>query len=364
MKIKKIKLTNFRNYPNLELTLSEAMNIFHGNNGQGKTNLVEAVYFTSLLKSFREDEIKPLIRLDQESAVVETEAIINDQKIKFKIVLNKNNKKLFINNKEIKKNSDFVGQLNVVSFIPKDVFLFQASPKERRDFIDDEIVKLSPSYSLALNDLSKLVKERNEVFKLSKPDLVLLDVINKQMAKLSVEVLVKRYKFIKDLNHELSLIYEKLSGSKSKLVVKYQSFVGEKEITEQTILSKILEKQKDDMIRQTTSIGIHRDDYYAEHDKKDLSKYGSQGQQRIAVIAIKLGLINLIYRQIGDQPIVVLDDVLSELDINHQTNVINYFNGNHQLFVTTANLNQKVLELKKEKDAYLFKVEAGSIIKE
>ena len=364
MKIKKLKLSNYRNYQTLELNLSESMNIFYGNNGQGKTNLVEAIYFTSLLKSFREDEIKPLIKIDQENAIIELEAIINQQKTKFKVVITRTGKKLMINNKEVKKNADFVGQLNVVSFIPKDVFLFQASPKDRRDFIDDEIIKLSPSYSLALNDLAKLVKERNENFKLNKPDLVLLEVINKQISKLSVEVLTKRYKFIRDLNQELSLVYEKLTNSKSKLIVKYDSFINEKEINEKTILSKILEKQKDDMIRQTTSVGTHRDDYFAEHDKRDLSKFGSQGQQRIAVIAIKLALINLIYKQIGELPIIVLDDVLSELDINRQSNVMNYFNKEHQLFVTTANINQKILDLKKDKEAFLFKVHEGSIIKE
>lgn len=364
MKIRKIKLTNFRNYSSLDLTLNESMNIFYGNNGQGKTNLVEAIYFTSLLKSFREDEIKPLIKLGSESSIIEIEALINGQRNKFKVILGKRSKKMMINNKEIKKVSDFVGQLNVVSFIPKDVFLFQASPKERRDFIDDEIIKLSPSYSLAFADYTKLVKERNEIFKTLKPDMILLEVINKQLAKLSVEILTRRYKFIDNLNQELVVVFEQLTNTKSKFNIKYHSFVHEKEIDEKTILSKIHEKQKDDMIRQTTSIGPHRDDYSAEMDKQDISQYGSQGQQRVAVIATKLALINLIFKQIGEQPIVVLDDVLSELDINRQSNVINYFKNQHQLFITTANLNKKILDFKNKNDADLFKVESSKIIKE
>jgi DNA replication and repair protein RecF len=364
MKIKRIKLTNFRNYQNLDLKLSESINIFHGNNGQGKTNLVEAIYFNSLLKSFREDEVKPLIRIGEESGLIELEALVNEQRTKFKIVLTKNSKKMFINNKEIKKNSDFIGHLNVVSFIPKDVFLFQASPKERRDFIDDEIVKLSPAYALAISDLAKMVKERNEAFKQKKLDEVLIDVINRQIAKLSVEVLKKRYKFIKSLNQEVSNIFEKIIGSKAKLQINYQSFIEEANITEKNILEKLLEKQKDDIQRQTTSVGTHRDDYAAALNEQNIALYGSQGQQRLAVIAIKLALINLIYKQIGDQPIVVLDDVLSELDLERQTNVISFFKNQNQLFVTTANLNKKVLALKEEIESTIYSVDAGNVSKE
>ena len=364
MKIRKVKLTNFRNYTSLELNLNDSMNIFYGNNGQGKTNLVEAIYFTSLLKSFREDEIKPLIKSGSDNGIIEIEALINGQRNKFKVILGKRNKKLMINNKEIKKVSDFVGQLNVVSFIPKDVFLFQASPKSRRDFVDDEIIKLSPSYSLAFNDYTKLVKERNEIFKTTKPDLILIEVINKQLAKLSVEILSRRYKFIDNLNNELISVFEKLTNSKSKFIIKYQSFISEKDINEKNILDKIHEKQKEDMIRQTTSIGPHRDDYEAEMDKQNIAQYGSQGQQRVAVIATKLALINLIFKQIGEQPIVVLDDVLSELDIDRQSNVINYFKNQHQLFITTANLNKKILDFKNKNDADLFRVESSKIIKE
>ncbi|MDD3383364.1 MAG: DNA replication/repair protein RecF [Bacilli bacterium] len=342
MKINKLKLLNFRNYKKLETTFQDGTTLIIGNNGRGKTNIVEALYFLSILKSFREEDSKTLIKNGEDFSTIEIEVENKITRVNLKIILNKKGKQMFINGNRVKKNSDFVGKINVISFVPKDAFLFKELPKIRRDFIDDEISKLSPSYNMAIGDYIKILKERNELLHQNPIDEVLFEILTRKMTILSVEILKRRYSFIKELNSMILPIFQKIAKEDMKLELLYSSFVSEKEISEEIIYEKIISRKNEDFQKQTTLIGLHKDDFIGLINGKDISKYASQGQQRLSVIALKLALIDYVQAQLNERPIIILDDVLSELDNVRQINLLDYLNGNNQLFITTASLDENI----------------------
>ncbi len=361
MKINNIKLLNFRNYENLNLDVKSPSSLLLGSNGQGKTNLLEAIKFVSVLKSFREDERINLIKLGKESAaiLIEEENLIGKKKLK--CVLNGNKLDLFINDKHIKSHNDFIGQLNVVSFTPRDVFLFKDSRATRRYFIDEELSKLSPAYSLAVKDFSKVLKERNELLKKETLDETLLEVLTKRLAKLNREISVRRNAFINELNKDLSNKFSSITGEERKLNLEYRTSLLN--LSENEIFEKTMEYLNEDKRRESTHIGIHHDDIMAYIDDKDVSIFASQGQQRAVVITLKLVLIENIKKSIGEEPIVLLDDVFSELDIKHQKNLLNYLKNKNQLFISIASIDE---EIKKDiaKDSDILKVINGQIQRE
>jgi len=342
MKINKLKLLNFRNYKRLETTFQDGTTLIIGNNGRGKTNIVEALYFLSVLKSFREEDNKTLIKNGEEFSTIEVEVENKITRLNLKVVLSDKGKQLFVNGKKTRKNSDFIGRINVISFVPKDAFLFKELPKIRRDFIDDEISKLSPSYNMAISDYVKILKERNELLHQSFVDEILLEILTNKMTKLSVEILKKRYSFINELNSLVNPIFQSLAKEEMVLELRYSSFINENEINEESIYSKIISKKEEDILKQTTIVGLHKDDLVGLINGKDISKYASQGQQRLSVIALKLALINYVQSHLCEEPIIILDDVLSELDNMRQINLLDYLNGNNQLFITTASLDESI----------------------
>ena len=362
MWIKHLKLINFRNYQTLDVDFAPGALVIYGDNGQGKTNLVESLVVLSLLKSFREEERANLIMKGQDQAVLEAKASGISSK-QLKVLIRKEGIEAFVNDKKERSQNSFIGQINVVSFVPRDVFLFKDSPRERRDFLDNEISKLSPAYEMAIRDYYKLLRERNESLSQPQVNETLLKVLTQKLALLDAEIRTRRYDFIAKLNQHLSEIYSGVTGTPNEFKLVYESFLPESENVTADIVTLMLNRYEEDRARHTTSIGIHRDDLRGYLNGDDVGSFASQGQQRLCVVALKLVLIDYIGAETGEQPIVVLDDILSELDEAHQKSLINHLQGKNQLFLTASSLAP---EIKQElaKKGQIFNVINGNILKE
>jgi len=331
MIVNKLILKNFRNIESEEIEFHPNINVLYGDNGQGKTNVVESLSYLSLLKSFRGSENKNLIRLDQDFASIEA---YTDSK-RFKCVISKEKRKCFINDVAVKKLSDFIGLMNVVVFSPENVNLFKDSPSERRSFLDDEISKLSPAYYVCINDYKELKKDRNELLrKKDNLDKKLLETFNNQLSRYNYQIVKKRKEFIEDLNKDITDFYDKLAGTNSRITVKYISDFIDDDV--ESINKKLENNLEDDLSKEQTVLGIHRDDVVLYLDDKQIEEFGSQGQNRLAVVSLKLSTLKIIKEHTGDDGIVVLDDVLSELDQNKQERLLNELKISNQIFITTA----------------------------
>lgn len=341
MYITKISLKNFRNIIDTEITLNKNLNIFFGDNGQGKTNFVESVSFLSAMKSFKEEDDKVLINNDEKQFQIDVSFISNSVLHTLGVVVDGRVKKITFDGETNLTSKETIGNLNVVTFNPLDVNIFNESPKTRRRFLDDELSKMSPSYNHSKNDFNQIIKERNEFLKLENKDEVYLMVINHQIAKLNLELMEKRNELIKKLNQYLSQKYKIISFEENvELKIDYVTFLDEENFTLEAIKQKLNESYEEDLRRQATQIGVHRDDFIVYLNNLDIAKYGSQGQKRLSAIAIKLALIEIIKERNKDDSIIVLDDVLSELDATKQKALITYLNKQNQILLTTAHIEE------------------------
>ena len=341
MKIHSIQLKNFRNYIDCSVKFDPFINIFIGKNAQGKTNLLEAIYILSLSKSFKTKVIDEMIYFDQDFAKIQGQVINNQKTLNLEIVLSKLGKKALINHNEIKKTSDYVGYLNVVLFIPEDLMLIKGSPRLRRKLMDMEISKISPIYMYNLNKYNKLLKERNKYLKMLHEKHrrydEYLDVLSEQMARLQVDLIKKRIEFVDLLNDISSTMYDYISLHKEKLRIEYKCIY--KDLSYEGILEKYQKNYQRDISYSQTVDGLHKDDMLMSLDDKDAVTYASQGQQRSIVLAIKIALLELIKKEIGEYPVLLLDDVLSELDDVRKTKLLNLIQGKVQTFLTSTSID-------------------------
>lgn len=341
MLIRDISLKNFRNYKECKISFDPFMNIFIGKNAQGKTNILEAIYLLSLSKSFKTHILEEMILFDSDFSKLTTHVETKRKNITLEIILSKLGKKAMINSNEISKSSDYVGYLNVVLFVPEDLMLIKGSPKLRRKFIDIELSKISPIYLFNLNKYKKLLKERNQYLKLlhdshKKEDLY-LEVLSEQLAKLQVDLIKKRIEFIELLNDITKKMYGYISLNQEDLDIRYKS--SYKDISYDFILEKYKKNYSRDIHYSNTVDGIHKDDIEIYLDDKNANLYASQGQQRSIVLAIKIALLELVKKEIGEYPILLLDDVLSELDDVRKTKLLNLIADKVQTFVTTTSID-------------------------
>lgn len=340
MKINSLRLKNFRNYKDCFVVFDPFINIFIGQNAQGKTNLLEAIYILSLSKSFKTNLIEEMILFDEEFAKISSHVESHKKNIELEVVLSLLGKKAFINHKEIKKSSDYVGYLNVVLFIPEDLMLVKGSPRLRRKMIDMEISKISPIYMYNLNKYNKLLKERNKYLKSlhdkHKGADEYLEVLSEQMASLQVDLINKRMEFVELLNDIATSMYDYISLHKEILRIEYRSTY--KNIGYEYILDKYKRTYQRDINYSQTGDGLHKDDMLMYLDDRDAVLYASQGQQRSIVLAIKIALLELVKKEIGEYPILLLDDVLSELDDVRKTKLLNLIQGKVQTFLTSTSI--------------------------
>ena len=349
MYIESLRLKKFRNYSDQSIQLKNGMNLILGENGIGKTNLLESIYLLSTTRSHRNDDEKDMISFGEEFASVEATVVNKNGRERLNIILHKKGKTLSLNNNMIKRNSEFIGKVNAVIFSPSEMNLFDDSPRERRRLIDMEIGKLSAVYMYNLSNYLKYLKQRNAYLKQGN-DKVMLDTYTEMIFDPQIKIIKERDSFINALNAYLSYFYNEISGSQNELKMVYKSFIKEKkdvnlmrkEIKE--TYDKMLER---DMALKQTNIGIHREDYEFYLNDLNVAKYCSQGQKRMVILALKLALVQIIYQIKREYPILLLDDVFSELDSNHRICLIKLLPNSIQTIITTTDLRE-VSSIKKD----------------
>ncbi len=367
MYIKKLKLHNFRNYKSLNITLTKGINIIYGENAQGKTNLLESIYVLGITKSHRNFIDNSLIKKNEDYLTIE--GIISKNKIddKLNIYLDNKTKILKYNNNTIKKISDYISNMNIIIFYPDDLELIKGSPQIRRKYINLQLSQLYSNYFILLNEYLKILKLRNEYLKkinkkISK-DLNYLDILTGYLIDKAILIYKMRDKYIKKVNEHCSNIYiniMNLDGFNIKYKPSIELDIKDPNIKEK--LKKEYDKRLDyDLKLLSTSIGPHKDDIEFYLNDKNLKYYGSQGQQRIAVLALKLSEIEIFKKYKETTPILLLDDIFSELDDNKKNNLLKYISKDIQTIITTTELNN--LDSKLIKKSKLFNIKEGNIIK-
>ncbi|MCR5736712.1 MAG: DNA replication/repair protein RecF [Eubacterium sp.] len=338
MKVKKIELSNFRNYNSLELDLDPNTNILYGDNAQGKTNILEAMYICSTTKSHRSSKDVELIRLEENEGHIKLYLEKKEREHRIDIHLRRNKTKgIAIDGIPIKKASELFGLFNVIFFSPEDLNIIKNGPAERRRFIDIELCQLDKIYVYNLMNYNKILSQRNKLLKdlYLKPDLKdTLDVWDMQLAEYGKKIIQRREKFIEDINKIIRPIHKKLTNDKENLEIHYQ-----KNCEENDLYEKILENREKDMKYKTTSVGPHRDDILFFNGDMNIRTYGSQGQKRTVALSLKLAEIELVKELIHDTPVLLLDDVLSELDSGRQNHLLQSLD-NIQTIITCTGLDE------------------------
>lgn len=361
MYIKEIELKDFRNYKEIRVSFSEYVNIFLGNNAQGKTNLLEGIYLNAMARSFKTLKDKELIRFGEEFCKIKTIAFFDDDEHTTEILINKEGKKgVKIDDIKIKKTSELLDKIFIIIFSPEDLKIVKDEPEKRRKFIDRELCQIKPGYFNDLNNYKRVLKQRNTYLKEENIDTSILDIWDHELAVYGARVINKRNEFIKKINKISNKIHHNISGGKENLELTYEPNVNVSDIDnlENHFYRLISGTRSDDIRKRTTGKGPHKDDLKISADGIDLRKFGSQGQQRTAALSLKLSEIKLVEEEMGEKPILLLDDVLSELDNDRQNFLIHSLGGN-QLFITTTDISGKVA--KQLPEGKVFKITSGQV---
>lgn len=340
MIIKSIELADYRNYDSLKMNFDRGTNILYGDNAQGKTNILEAIYVAATTKSHKGSKDREIVNFDKEEAHIRTYLEKDDKEIRVDMHLRKaKSKGIAVDGQKLKKAADLLGICNVVFFSPEDLAIIKNGPAERRRFVDMELSQLDSFYLYNLNNYNRIVNQRNKLLKdmYMNPDLKeTLTIWDMQLASYGSKIIERRELFTQQLNEILCDIHNKLSGGRENLRIQYDPD------TEMEDLERRLKASQDRDIRsKMTSVGPHRDDFSFYVGDVDIRKYGSQGQQRTAALSLKLSEIELVKRITKDTPILLLDDVLSELDSNRQNYLLDSI-GEIQTIITCTGLEEFV----------------------
>jgi DNA replication and repair protein RecF len=370
MYIEDIKLTNYRNYSNLAISFENKVNVILGENAQGKTNVMESIYVLAMAKSHRTSNDKDLIRWDEEYGKIEGRLQKRNGPLSLQLVISKKGKKAKSNHLEQPRLSQYIGSMNIVMFAPEDLNLVKGSPGIRRRFIDMEIGQVSAIYLHDLNQFNKILQQRNHYLKQlqtkKQNDKTMLDVYTFQLIEVASKIVIKRYEFLKLLQDWAEPIHHGISRGLESLKIQYNPSI---DVSEGIELSKMIEVYEEkfakirerEIERGVTLAGPHRDDLSFFVNGRDVQTFGSQGQQRTTALSLKLAEIELIQSEIGEYPILLLDDVLSELDDYRQSHLLNTIQGKVQTFVTTTSvegINHETL-----KQAATYNVTEGEMTK-
>ncbi len=381
MYIKSLELNNFRNYNSLNILFENSTNILYGDNAQGKTNILESIYLAATTKSHRGNKDREVIMFDHEEAHIKLIVIKQNVPLRIDMHLKKNKTKgIAVNGIPIKKASELFGMLNVVIFSPEDLNLIKNGPSERRRFIDMELCQLDKIYVHNLITYNKVLNQRNKLLKdigyaHRRADLInTLDVLDIQLARYGKEIINRREKFIQQLNHIICKIHSKITDKKENLVIRYEpnlsgnnirvenikenkrkenfvsgnntgknyiskNMISGNFISESLIYESLVHNRDRDLKLGSTSAGPHRDDIGFYNYDMDIRKFGSQGQQRTVALSLKLSEIELVRQVIKDVPVLLLDDVLSELDGNRQKHLLDSID-NVQTIITCTGLDE------------------------
>ncbi len=368
MYIEQLQLKNYRNYQDFDCQFENKVNVILGENAQGKTNVMESIYVLAMAKSHRTSNDKELISWDKEYAKIEGRVKKQHGSLPLQLIISKKGKSAKCNHIEQQKLSQYIGNMNVVMFAPEDLNLVKGSPQVRRRFIDMEIGQVSPIYLHDIGQFQKLLQQRNHYLKdlqsKKQTNLMMLDIYTEQFIKLAAKIIFKRFEFIQLLEKWAIPIHEGISRGLETLKMEYKASV---DVLEGQDLSKMIEifeekylKVKNKEIeRGVTLFGPHRDDLLFFVNGRDVQTFGSQGQQRTTALSLKLAEIELIRSEIKEYPILLLDDVLSELDDYRQSHLLNTIQGKVQTFVTTTSVDG--IDHQTLKGASTFRVESGNM---
>lgn len=358
MIIKSLEIADYRNYDSLHIDFSSGTNILYGDNAQGKTNILEAIYMSATTKSHKGTKDKDVVNFRKEEAHIRTYLEKEGIETRVDMHLRKNKSKgIAIDGQKIKKAAQLLGLLNVVFFSPEDLSIIKNGPAERRRFVDMELCQLDQFYLYNLNNYNKIVNQRNKLLKDMYFNPSLRDTMNiwdSQLISFGSKIIERRQLFVEQLNEIILEIHRKLSGGRENLVIQYEPDV----LIDEYEKKMSLNQERDVKLKQT-STGPHRDDFSFVVGDIDIRKFGSQGQQRTAALSLKLSEIELVKKMTRDNPVLLLDDVLSELDSNRQNYLLSTI-GDIQTIITCTGLDEFVnnrFEIDK-----VFHIESGKII--
>lgn len=357
MYIRKLKLNNFRNYSLLELELGQGICIFVGKNAQGKTNLLESCCLVSMARSHRTSRDRDMIMLSKEHASVAVECVERDGVHTVEICLTQSERKrIRVNGLPCKRVGDMMGQIKTVVFSPEDLDLVKNGPAFRRRYADIYLSQVEPVYFYQLTKYMQVLKERNELLKQMafKPDEASLEVFDEMLAQAAVPVIEQRSRFIQRLDPVCREIHLALSGNTEELKIEYAQC---SQSDAEGIIKGLASTRSGDIKRGSTHVGPHHDDIAIKLNGTDLRFYGSQGQQRTVALSLKLAQLELMSREIGESPILLLDDVLSELDPIRQRHLLNRLTG-MQTIITTTHI---IPELASVKNKTVYTVNNGNV---
>ena len=366
MKITKLNLVNFRNYSSLAIKLGEGMNIFVGDNAQGKTNILEAITFLALTKSHRLGVHPNVIMFNKNKAKIK--GVVKKDKIisKLEINIQENDKSLFVNQTEIKKVADYISNLNVIVFSPDDLEIVKGSPNVRRNLLNIQLSQISKIYLNVYNEYNKLLRTRNEYLKVlfqnSIADSNYLDIITDKLIEKAVIIYQKRKEYIDLINKNINIYYKNINNEEG-IFVRYEPNIEfnsyESEDIRKALKHYYKKNYKKELNYGMTLVGPHRDDFSFILNDIDLKFFGSQGQQKTAVLAFKLSEISIFEEYLGTKPVLLLDDIFSELDLKKRNRLLKLIHDSIQSIITTTdlkNINKKYLV-----DAYIYSVKSGNV---
>ncbi len=368
MFLSKISLRNFRNYNKLDINLDKNLNIFIGKNGQGKTNILESIYILALTKSYRLGVETNLIKIGEESTKIKGTLKYNKIIKDLEFFLSKDNKTVKINKTNIKKISEYINNLNVIIFSPDDLEIIKGSPNIRRNYLNIEISQIFNNYIDLNNKYNKILKIRNEYLKMLNLNTIAdkryLDILTDKLILLAIEIYKYRIKYINEINNNISSIYFNITNI-NNLKIKYNSNINLENINDDKKIydemkNKYNQNYKKELFQGMTLYGPHRDDFSFYIDDNDLKFFGSQGQQKLAIIALKLSEINIFKNETNTNPILLLDDIFSEIDLEKKNKLLKYLNEDIQIIITTTdlkNINKKLVN-----NAKIFEINSGSIV--
>ena len=335
MMIDEIELTNYRSYTYCRVTFDSKMNVILGENGSGKTNLVEAIHYLSLGRSFRTSDDARLIKNNEKEARIKATVSGVGLKKTLEIILTPQGKKVLLNFKPIQRLSELSSVVNVLVFEPRDVLMFDDAPRVRRQFLDITLSKLHPHYLTHITLYEKILKERNELLKQPTVDRQHLAILTEQLVEASFPLMEARSSYLTQINRVLSKVVGLIKGEKFNVALQYVPYVslqGDYPRQARLLYEKAIEQ---DIKRKTTTLGIHREDFVVVYDDQAIASFGSQGENRVVALGLKLSPYFLIEEK-EKKPIIVLDDVLSELDDQTQHRLLLFLEKLEQVFLTTT----------------------------
>jgi len=355
MFIKEIYLKNFRNYEEQNIILNENANVFYGNNAQGKTNILEALYFCAIGRSFRTYKESELIKFENSFSNIKIIYEKNNRENNIEINLSKKNNKIIkLNGVKLNKNSDLIGNINLVIFSPDDINILKQGPQNRRKFLDILISQLKPKYLHELSLYNKVLDERNAILK--SKNIETIDIWNEQLAVQMEKIYNYRKEYIEKLQSKLNIIHPGLTNNLEDIKIKYKTYFSSKE----NFIYTLKKNEQNDLFKGYTTEGAHREDFEVYINDKNLNLYGSQGQHRTAILSLKIAELNIIKEEINENPVLLLDDVTSELD---ESRVLSIFEvvKDFQILITCTDLLQILKYDCLTKNIKLFNITRGEV---